>query len=268
MVHPTAIVDDAARIGADVEVGPYALIGPNVKLGDGCRVMAHAILTGNVTMGDANVVGYGSIIGADPQDFAFDPSTHSEVIIGSKNVFREYVTIHRGTAPGSATVVGDENFVMTGAHFGHNSRVGNRTVIANNVLLAGYVEIGDQAVLGGGTVFHQFMRVGRLCMVRGGTRFGKDIPPFIVADRTNVVTGLNAVGLRRAGFSSATRSELKRLFRLVLTSGLNVSQALEEAQGQEWGPEALEMIQFVRAAKKRGICRASGAMTGDTSAEE
>lgn len=263
MIHPTAIVHESATIGPDVEIGPYSLIGPDVTLGAGCRIQGHAVLTGPTTLGEKNFVGYGSIIGADPQDFSFDPATHSKVTIGSNNTFREYVTIHRGTAPDSATVVGDNNFVMTGAHLGHNSKVGNRTVIANNVLLAGYVEIGDQAVLGGGTVFHQFMRVGRLCMVRGGTRFGKDIPPFIVADRTNVVTGLNAVGLRRSGMSAETRSELKRLFKLLLLSGLNVTQALAEADSQEWGSEAREMIDFVRAAKKRGICRASASLDSD-----
>jgi UDP-N-acetylglucosamine acyltransferase len=268
MIHPTAVIDEAAQLGADIEVGPYAIIGPHVKLGDGCRVMGHTFLTGHVTMGPENVVGFGSVIGADPQDFAFDPSTRSDVIIGAKNVFREYVTIHRGTAQDSSTVVGDGNYVMTGVHFGHNVRVGNRTVIANNVLLAGYVEIGDQAVLGGGTVFHQFMRVGRLCMVRGGTRFGKDIPPFLLADRTNVVTGLNSIGLRRAGLSTETRAELKRLFRLLFASGLNVSQALETAESQSWGGEAREMLQFVQDAKKRGICRASFSTRGDSSADE
>lgn len=268
MIHSTAIVHDGARIGADVEIGPYAIIGPDVTIGDGCRILARAIVTGPTTLGSENLVGYGSIIGVEPQDFAFDPQMHSEVRIGNQNVFREYVTIHRGTAPDTATVVGDGNYVMTGAHFGHNCLIGNRTVVANNVLLAGYVEIGDQAVLGGGTVFHQFMRVGRLCMVRGGTRFGKDIPPFIVADRTNVVTGLNSIGLRRVGFSADTRSELKRLFKLLLLSGLNVSQALARAADQEWGPEAQEMLQFVKEAKKRGICRASSAPGGDAGGEE
>jgi len=268
MIHSSAVIDVAARLGAGIEVGPYAIIGPHVTLGDRCRVMGHAVLTGHVTMGPENVVGFGSVIGADPQDFAFDPSTRSDVVVGAKNVFREYVTIHRGTAPHSSTVVGDENYVMTGVHFGHNVRVGNRTVIANNVLLAGYVEIGDQAVLGGGTVFHQFMRVGRLCMVRGGTRFGKDIPPFLLADRTNIVTGLNSVGLRRAGLPAETRAELKRLFKLLFASGLNVSQALDEAGRQSWSPEANEMLQFVSEAKKRGLCRASISARGDSSADE
>jgi UDP-N-acetylglucosamine acyltransferase len=253
-IHPTAIVEDGARLGAEVEVGAYAIVGGNAVLGGGCRVQAHAVITGHVTMGERNFVGYGAVIGAAPQDFAFDESSVSEVRIGDGNVFREYVTIHRGTKEGTATLVGDGNFVMTGAHFGHNVRVGDRTVIANNCLLAGYAEIQDGAVLGGGTVFHQHMRVGRLCMVRGGARFGKDIPPFTVADGENIISGLNAVGLKRTGFPSETRLELKRLFRLIFCGRLNVSQALDAARAIAWGPEALEMIEFIAGAKKRGVC--------------
>ena len=256
-IHPTAIVEDGAVLGADVEVGPYALIGPEVIVGPGCRILSHAVLTSRVTLGAKNIVGHGAVIGAPPQDFAHNESMVSEVRIGSGNTFREHVTIHRGTKEGTATVVGDDNLVMVGAHFGHNSRVGNRTIIANNCLLAGYVEIGDGAVLGGGTAFHQHMRIGRLCMVRGGTRFGKDIAPFLVADGENIVSGLNAVGLRRAGFSSETRLELKRLFKQIFRSGRNVSQALAEIDEAQWGAEAREMIAFVREAK-RGICLAHG----------
>jgi UDP-N-acetylglucosamine acyltransferase len=255
-IHPTAIIEEGAQLGEDVEVGPYAIIGPLAKVGAGCVVQAHAVLTSRVTMGEGNVVGYGAVIGTAPQDFAHEDSAASEVRIGDRNTFREHVTIHRGTGEGSATVVGDGNFFMAGAHLGHNVRVGDRTVIANNCLLGGYVEVQDGAVLGGGTVFHQHMRVGRLGMVRGGTRFGKDIPPFVVADEDNVVSGLNVIGMRRAGLAAATRAELKRVFRLVFRSGFNVSQALERAAAVEWGPEAAEMIAFIAGAKKRGICRA------------
>ncbi len=267
-IHPTAIVEDGAQVGADVEIGPYALIGPEVVLGEGCVVQAHAVLTSRVTLGQRNFIGYGAIIGAAPQDFAHDPLTASEVRIGDDNRIREYVTIHRGTGEGTATTVGDGNFLMTGAHLGHNVRVGNRTVIVNNCLLGGYVEVGDQAVLGGGTVFHQHMRVGRLAMVRGGTRFGKDIPPFAAADADNVLAGLNAVGLRRAGVSSGSRLELRRLFHLFYVGTLNISQALEAARQQTWGTEAEEFIEFVAAAKKRGTCRGAKQMRAAGSGDD
>ncbi len=253
-IHPTAIVEDGAVLGPEVEVGPYATIGSQAVVGAGCRILNHAALLGRISLGERNYVGHGAILGAAPQDFAYKESDPTEVRIGHGNSFREYVTIHRGTKAGSATIVGDHNLVMVGAHFGHNVRVGNRTVIANNCLLGGHVEVQDNAVLGGGTVFHQHMRIGRLAMVRGGTRFGRDIVPFAVADEDNVLAGLNAIGLRRAGLASETRLELKRLFKLIFRSGKNVSQALEEAGGREWGDEAREMLDFIRTAKKRGIC--------------
>ncbi len=269
-IHPTAVVEDGAVLGADVEVGPYALIGPEVIIGDGCRIFGHAVLTSRVTMGAKNIVGHGAVIGGAPQDFAHHESVVSEVRIGDGNTFREHVTIHRGTKDGTVTVVGDDNFVMVGAHFGHNVRVGSRTVIANNCALAGYVEVQDGAVLGGGTVFHQHMRVGRLAMVRGGTRFGQDIVPFAMADEDNILAGLNSLGLRRAGMSSDARLELKRIYKVIFRSGMNVSQALATIDEAQWGPEVRELLDFIRHAK-RGICllhrrRRSGA--GEESAEE
>lgn len=260
-IHPTAIIEDGASIGSDVEVGPFAIIGHNAVVGDGCRILAHAILENHVTIGAENVIGYGTVIGSSPQDFAHSDAIHSEVKIGNRNIFREYVTVHRGTKDGSATVIGNDNFLMTGTHFGHNVQVGNKTIIANNCLLAGYCEIGDGAVLGGGTVFHQFVRIGRLCMVRGGTRFGKDIAPFLVADGENWVSGLNAIGLRRAGLSADVRMELKRLFKAIFRSGMNVSQAIASIDDQPWGAEAREMIAFILSAK-RGICLARAGLPG------
>ena len=143
---------------------------------------------------------------------------------------------------------------MVGVHMGHDSSVGNRVVMANNVLLAGHVEVQDGAVLGGGSVFHQFIRVGRLCMVRGGERFGMDIPPFLVAYGTNLVAGLNAIGLKRAGFGTEVRLELKRAFQLLYRAGMNVSQALAASRAESWGREAAFFWEFVAAAKRRGIC--------------
>ncbi|MEO6848240.1 MAG: acyl-ACP--UDP-N-acetylglucosamine O-acyltransferase [Chthoniobacterales bacterium] len=253
-IHPTAIVENEALIAEDVEVGPYAVIGREVQLGAGCVVQAHAVLTGRVIFGEKNKIGYGCVIGAPPQDFAFNESVISEVRIGSGNTFREYVTIHRGTKDGSATVIGNDNFLMTGCHAGHNVQIGNKTIIANNCLLAGYVEIGDGAVLGGGTVFHQFLRVGGYTMIRGGTRFGKDIPPYVAADGENLLSGINAVGMRRNGFSQASRSEVRQLFRLFFRSGLNMAQAQAEASENTWGAEATHFLDFI-ASSKRGVCK-------------
>lgn len=252
-IHPTAVVSPEAVLAADVEVGPYAVVGAGVHLGAGTVVQAHAMIEGDTVLGERNQVGYGAVIGAPPQDFAFKPSLKSAVRIGDGNTFREYVTIHRGTKEGTVTNVGNDCYLMVGSHLAHNNQIGNRVIIANNCLLAGYVEVGDGAVLGGGTVFHQFIRVGKMAMVRGGTRFGKDIPPFVTANGENIITGLNVVGLRRAGVSAEARAELRRVFRQIFGSGLNMSQALEGAAKETWGPEATYFLEFIRASK-RGMC--------------
>jgi UDP-N-acetylglucosamine acyltransferase len=255
-IHPTAIISKGAELADDVEIGAYAIVGEGVRLGAGCVIQANAILEGRTIIGAQNFIGYGAVIGATPQDFAFRETVTSEVRIGDQNTFREYVTIHRGTKEGSATVVGNNCYLMVGTHLGHNVKLGDKVVIANNCLLAGYVEIGDGAVLGGGTVFHQFLRIGRLAMVRGGTRFGKDIPPYVSADGENLLSGVNAIGLRRAGFPPEVRMEIKRAFKLIYWSGINVSQALERAKEQTWGSEAMQFFDFI-ASSKRGVCGAN-----------
>lgn len=252
-VHATALVDSGAQLGNDVEVGPYSVIGSAVAIGSGTVIQSHVILEGSVHIGERNVIGHGSIIGGPPQDLGFKPETQSTVLIGNDNVIREHCTIHRGTAEGTATQLGDRNFLMAGVHLGHNCRIGNGVIIANNCLLAGYVEIDDNAFIGGGTTFHQFMHVGRLVMAQGSSAFGKDIPPFLLAAERNFVFGVNVVGLRRAGFTGAQRDEIKRAFKLLYKSGLNLRQALEQAAATEFGPLGREFFEFVASAQKRGI---------------
>jgi len=251
------MISEGAKLGADCEIGASVIIGPDVTLGDRCVVQAHAVIEGHTTVGAENFFGYGAIIGAPPQDYAYRGTFRTEVIIGEKNIFREYVTIHRGTKDGTATIIGDNCMLMVGAHMGHNSHIGNKVIIANNCLLAGYVDVGDGCVLGGGSVYHQFLRVGRYAMVRGGTGFSKDIPPFLTTGVPNTVTGLNAIGLKRAGFSLEARKEVKAAYRAVFRSGLNVSESLAAARSKrEWGPEATYFFDFI-AGSKRGICSAS-----------
>jgi UDP-N-acetylglucosamine acyltransferase len=189
-----------------------------------------------------------------PQDVSFSPDRQTRVEIGNNNIIREYCTIHRGSADSSTTKIGDENFLMSGAHIGHNCLIGNNVVIANNCLLAGYVRVDDGAFLGGGSTFHQFMHIGRLVMVQGSSAFGKDLPPFVVAAERNYVFGLNIVGMRRAGLSANDRNEIKEAFKLVYLSGLNTSQALDKAATVTFGAPAREFLEFVASAKTRGIC--------------
>jgi len=254
IIHPTAIVHPQAQLGEDVEIGPYAVIEGPAQIGPRCRIAAHAIVTGHVVMGSDNQIGYGAILGADPQDNAFDPATESWVEIGSHNRIREYATLHRGTAPGSATRVGDHCFLMAGTHLGHNAVVENRVIIANNSLLGGHVLVQENVFIGGGCVFHQFVRLGRNAIIQGLSALSKDVPPFLIACRRNRVAGLNSIGLRRSGLSRAQRGEIKEAFRLLYKSGLNTAQALEEAGKREWGAEGSDFFRFVAEAKKRGIC--------------
>jgi len=253
MVHPTAVIDSATQLGADVEIGPYAVIEGGARIGDRCRIQGHAFIGAHVTLGDENVIGYGAVIGAEPQDLAFQPGIRSEVRIGNGNTIREYCTIHRGTRENSATQVGDRCFLMAGAHLGHNASVGNAVIIANNALLGGYVVVEDSVFIGGGCVFHQHVRLGRLAICQGMSAASKDIPPFTVAAGRNRVVGLNVIGLRRAGLTGDRRKEIKRAFELVYCSGLNTSQAVAAAGKRTWSPEGAEFFRFV-AGSKRGIC--------------
>jgi UDP-N-acetylglucosamine acyltransferase len=253
-MHPTALVDPAAQLGASTEIGPFSIIGPRAVIGEKTMVQSHVVIEGEVEIGTGNLIGHGVVIGAPPQDVSFSPERKTKVEIGNDNIIREYCTIHRGTADGSSTKIGDKNFLMAGAHIGHNCEIGNNVIIANNCLLAGYVLVDDGAFLGGGSTFHQFMHIGRLVMVQGSSAFGKDLPPFVVAAERNSIFGLNVVGLRRAGFSTKDRDEIKAAFKLVYLSGLNISQALQKAATMKFGGPAREFLDFVANAKKRAIC--------------
>jgi UDP-N-acetylglucosamine acyltransferase len=254
MIHSTAVIHPEAQLGAHVSIGPYAVIEGAARIGDGCTIQAHAIIAGTVEMGRENLIGYGAVIGAEPQDFAFKPEVRSAVRIGDGNKIREYCTIHRGTTEGSATTVGHGCFLMAGAHLAHNVTLGDRVIIANNALLGGHVQVGERVFIGGGCVFHQHIHVGRLAICQGGSAFSKDIPPFTTAADRNGIAGLNVVGLRRAGLSAAQRAEIKEAFALLYRRGLNTTQALAAAKERSWGPDAQSFFDFVAAAKKRGIC--------------
>ena len=168
-IHPTAVVDPSIDLGADVRIGPYAIIEGGCVIGDECEIRAHAVICRGTLIGPRNQIGYGAVIGAEPQDIGFK-SSRTWVEIGSGNKIREYVTIHRATVEDTATSVGNDNFIMGGVHLGHDVELGDRTIIANNTLLAGHVQVGSGAFLGGATIVHQHTRIGNLAITRGGTR--------------------------------------------------------------------------------------------------
>ena len=253
-IHRTAIVDPEAKLGVDIEIGAYVVIDGCIKIGDYSRIESHVVIEGDVRIGAKNTIGPGAVIGTPPQDLSFSEKNKTSVEIGDENIIREHCTIHRGSAEGSVTKIGDKNFLMAGAHVGHNCEIGNNVIIANNCLLGGHVLVGDGAFLGGACVFHQNMSIGRLAITQGASAFSKDIPPFVIAAERNYVFGLNAVGLRRAGFSATDRDEIKAAFTLVYASGLNIAQAIEKGVGMKFGSAAREFIDFIANAKKRGIC--------------
>ncbi len=259
-IHPTAVIDSRAQIGADVEIGPFAVVGPQVIIGDATIVQSHVVLEGAVHIGPRNLIGHGAVIGATPQDLSFKTETASSVRIGERNVIREHCTVHRGASDGSATTIGNGNFLMVGTHLGHDCQIGNDVVIANNCLLAGHVQIDDRVFVGGGSRFHQMIRVGRLAMVEG--RFTKNLPPFVIAAK-NQIFGMNVVGLRRAGLTQLERTDIKRAFKLLYRSGLNTKQALEQSGAAEFGPLGREFFEFVAEAGKRGVVSYSGNPEGE-----
>lgn len=254
MIHPSAIVDSRCQIDPTVEIGPYAVIEGPVRIAAGCRIESHAQIVGDVSIGEGTVIGRAAIIGANPQDLTFDPGTTSGVIIGPRNTIREHVTIHRSSKEGGVTVMGEGNFLMVGCHLGHDVRVGDNNVIANAALLAGHVRLGSNSFIGGGAVFHQFLRIGDCCMAQGNGSFGKDIPHFCRAQRTNRLAGLNVVGLRRAGFAAADRAAVKEVFDLVFRSGRNLSQAIAAARGRSWPPPAEKFLEFIEEPSRQGVC--------------
>jgi UDP-N-acetylglucosamine acyltransferase len=226
-IHPCAAVDPSARLGRDVSVGPFCVIEAGAAIGDRCRLAAGVVVKKNVIVGDDNVMFEGAILGGMPQH-AHMPERPGGVVIGRGNVIREHVTIHRALAEGVDTIVGDGNLLMAGAHVAHDCRLGNRIIVANNVLLAGHVTVDDRAYISGAVAVHQFCRIGSLAMVGGQAHVVKDVPPFVTVDGlSSCVVGLNHVGLRRNGFSAAEVRQLKQAYRLVYRSGLPWSTILE-----------------------------------------
>lgn len=252
LIHPTAVIHPGAQLHSTVSVGPYAVIDEHVTLGAECVVGPHVYLTGHTTIGARNRFHAGCVVGDAPQDLKYKGAP-TRLRLGDGNVIREHATLHRSATEEGETVVGNNNFIMAGAHVGHNCRVGNHVIMANSALLAGHVEVGDRVMLGGGSAVHQFCRVGTLSMVAGLRALIQDLPPYTMADRQENLAGLNVIGLRRAGFTDAQRLEIKRLYRLLFRSGLNLREAVEQASLQFTSPEARVMIDFIRSSQ-RGVC--------------
>ena len=252
MIHPTAIVDPHAEIDASAEIGAYAVIEGKVRIGPRTRIFPHAVITGGAVLGADNEVHYGAVLGDVPQDVAFR-GAESFLEIGAGNVFRENVTIHRGTKPGTETVIGDRGYFMHNSHVAHNCRIGNDAIVAGGAMLSGYVELGERGFVSGNCVVHQFVRIGRLALLRGQSRTSRDVPPFCIMDGTHTVRAVNLVGLRRAGFSPASIRAIRNAFKVVFLRRRNLKTALAELEAGPMEPEVRELVEFVRAST-RGVC--------------
>ena len=252
-IHPTAIIAPTAVLGERVDVGPYAYIGDQCVVGDGCVIAMRATLERNVTLAAGVKIGIGSVIGGDPQDLKYK-GEHTTVEIGENSVVREYATINRGTTHSLKTTVGSGSFLMSYVHLAHDCQVGNGVIIGNGTQLAGHVSIDDRAIVSGLVAVHQFARIGRHSFVGGCSRVAKDVPPYLKAVGNPVkLYGLNSVGLQRSGFDDAIVRELKRAYRLVFRSELNVSQALQRARAElQQFAEVMAFLTFIEESE-RGI---------------
>jgi len=259
-IDPSATVAPTARVHADAEIGPQSTIGEfcvieaDVRLGAFTRLEPYVYVKRWTTLGDHNQVSAGTALGTDPLDLGFT-GERSYLRIGNRNRIREHYTISRGTAPETATEIGDDNYIMTSGHIAHNCRIGNHTVIASCALVAGYAEVEDRAFISGGVVVHQYSKIGRLAMVAGNTRVNTDLPPyFLYADYNAAPKGVNVVGLRRNGFSDEEIAALKKAYRLLYRSGLKLAEALRRIESEVASDAARHLVEFIRASE-RGICR-------------
>lgn len=255
MIHPTAVVDRDAELDATVEVGPYAVIGAGVRLGAGCTIGAHAVIEGPAELGAGNRVFAHAVLGMAPQDKRHGGGP-TRLVIGRDNIFREFVTVHRGTTHGrGATAIGDRNLFMASSHVAHDCVVGDDVVMANGVLLAGHVEVGSHAVFGGLAAVGQMLRVGESAMIAAGAMVERDVPPFHVVsgDRARL-RALNRVGLRRRGLSADAVLALRRAHRMLFRSGAPLAEAMV-ATRRELGavPEVQRLLDFLASAR-RGVC--------------
>ena len=252
-IHPTALVDPAAQLGDDVEVGPFAIIGPAVSLGERCRIGPRATLERNVRLGPGVRVGEGSILGGDPQDLKYR-GEESWVEVGEGTVIREYTTVNRGTARSGVTRIGAQCYLMSYVHVAHDCRIADGVLLANAAQLAGHVTVEERANLSGLVAVHQFVTIGAYAFIGGCSRVSQDIPPYVMAVGNPVeLFGLNTVGLQRAGFAPDTVAALKRVYRYCFNSGLNFSQAIDRARMELPPlPEIQRFLEFL-AASERGV---------------
>lgn len=255
-IHPTAVVDPDARLGADVEIGPYAVIGKDVAVGARTRVGPHACLMGPLELGEDNVIGFSAAIGHDPQ-IKGRRGPWGGTRIGNRNVFREFSQVHRSMKADGWTVVGDDGYFMATSHVGHDCVIANHVVLCNCGLLSGHVDVADRAFISGNVAIHQFVRVGELAMVGGITAANMDVPPFctVVGERPHKLAGLNRVGIARAGIPAKSVHALKAAYRTLFRRAGPLAERI--AAVERGVPEVEKLVRFLTSSK-RGVIGLGG----------
>lgn len=255
-IHPTAIVDELATLGSGVSIGPYTIVGPQVEIGDGCEIASHIVLSGPTRLGKNNRIYQFATVGQDTPDKKYK-GEDTTLVIGDNNVIREGVTIHRGTVQDRGeTTIGNDNLIMAYAHVGHDSVIGNHTILVNNVALAGHVQVRDWAILGGFTMVHQYCSIGEHAFTGMGAAIGKDVPAYVmVAGHPAEAKTINAEGLRRRGFTREEISLISKAYKMVYRRGLTLQEALEALiELREESPVIQPWIESLTSSS-RGIVR-------------
>jgi UDP-N-acetylglucosamine acyltransferase len=255
-IHPTAVVDPKAKLGAAVTVGPYAIVGPDVEIGDDSSIGHHATVEGPTKIGPRNKIFPYAAIGFVTQDLKYKGEP-TYLQIGSDNTFREFCTVHRGTAPGESTIIGNGNLFLAYSHIAHNCIVGNKTIFSNNATIAGHVVVDDHAVISGLSAVHQFCRIGAHSIIGGCAKIVQDVPPYLIADGNPAqLRGVNHVGLERRGFQEPDIKALRRAYRLLADKTLNFSQAIAKIEASEDAANTYVdyLLKFLKTTE-RGVIR-------------
>jgi UDP-N-acetylglucosamine acyltransferase len=257
-IHPTAIVDQYARVGARVRIGAYSVVGGGAVLEDDVELGHHVVLEGRVLLGPRVRIGHGSILGGVPQDLKFKETTPSGVRIGAGTVLREHVTVHRATTPEGWTEIGREGLLMGLCHVAHDCRLGDHVIVINYAGITGHCQIGDRATVGGLTGMVPFTRIGACAYVGGMAKVNADVPPYMLVEgQPATVRAVNVIGLRRAGMPPDERRALQDAYRLLFRSGLAMTRALERIRDEvPSAPPVSVLLEFIESATRHGICGA------------
>jgi UDP-N-acetylglucosamine acyltransferase len=269
-IHPTAVIESGARIHATADIGPFCIVGPKVTLGPGTKLVHSVTVTGRTTLGARNTVHPFCVLGGDPQDLKYK-GEDSVLIIGDENIFREGVTINKGTwLGGNQTVLGNRNMIMATAHIAHDSVIEDHCILANATLLAGHVRIESHAILSGWVVVHHFATVGQHAFIGGASRVNQDCPPFMIMQgMQGDIRGVNSLGLRRRGFKSEAINALREAHKIIWRSGLPKPEAIAELEKSNGHfPEIQSLIEFLRASDHGHMGRARDTFRPPSSAPQ